>query len=333
MSGAASRVAQLRTLRRLDDAERTAREALAADPQDAAVLTELAAVLLSAERHADGLAAADAAAALAPQDERVHRVRGVLLARLGRHTEALHAGYAAVSLAPNEPFAALGYATVLQIAGRLDDVELAPAEPAAHLRLADVASDRHDLVTARRAYAETLRLDPDNAAARHDLAVLDLQAHRPGDALRGLVEAGRMDPTQPLVLRNIAAVVWRLAWLLRIVLVVGVFVVIAAGGGDGATPSVPVRIGGALVLGVVAVASWRTLRNLPASTRPATLAAVRADRPLAFTCVALAVCVGLFGAVAVTGIGVVAVLVWLVLALLAIVAVVVGLARRRRTPS
>lgn len=39
---------------------------------------------------------------------------------------------------------------------------------------------------------------------------------------------------------------------------------------------------------------------------------------------------GLFGAAAVTGIGIVALLVWLVLAVLAVVAVAVGLARRRR---
>lgn len=339
MNGAASRVAQLRALRRLDDAERTAREALTADPQDAALLVELAAVLLAAERNAEGLAAADAAAAAAPHDERVHRIRGVLLARLGRHPEALQAGYTAVSLAPNEPFAALGYATVLQLAGRLGEaqqvalraVALAPDEPAAHLRLADIASDRKDLHTARRAYAETLRLDPDNAAARHDLAVLDLQVNRPLEALRGLVEAGAMDPGQPLVLRNVAAVLWRLAWLLRIVLVVAVFVVVGVSGENAAVPADRVRVAGTLVLVVVALVTGYIVRGLPRQTRPAAFAAVRSDRPLAATYGALVLCVGLFVAVGVTGVALPAAFVWLVLALLAVLAVVVGTARRKRS--
>ena len=54
---------------------------------------------------------------------------------MDRHAEAVAAGYRCVQLAPNDPFAATGYARVLQRAGRLADaqqvarrvVELAPA--------------------------------------------------------------------------------------------------------------------------------------------------------------------------------------------------------------
>lgn len=337
------RVSQLRVLGRLDDAERAARTGLAAEPQDAALLVELSAVLLDAGRPADGLPAADAAVALAPEAERAHRLRALLLARLGRHVEATHAAYASVSLAPEEPYAALAYATVLQQAGRLDDamsvarraVELAPEEASAHLRLADIASDRDrpgDRDLARRAYAETLRLDPTNAAARHDLAVLDLHTRHTGQALRGLVEAGGMDPSIPVVLGNVAAVLWRLSWRMRILMLIGAFVVLATSSGspDPSVPTGAARIAAALVFAAAAFLAWRSSRDLPPNTGTVVRAALRRDRPLAFTYVALVLCGGVYLAVVVSGVAQVALVAWVVLLLLALVAVVVGLFRRFR---
>lgn len=339
MNAIADRVARLRILRRYDDAEREARRGLAAEPGDADLLMELAAVLLAQRRGADGLAVADAALAAAPQAERAHRIRAVLLAQLGRHAEALQAGYTSVSLAPEEPWAALGYATVLQQAGRLDDaqrvalraVSLAPDEPAAHLRLADIASDRGDLGTARAAYRETLRLDPDNATARHDLAVLDLNGKRPGRALRGLVEAGRLDPTIPVVLDNVGAVLWRLAWRVRVFLLVATLLVIGTTGeADLARPSVSGRVAGVLVLlAASGIAGWAA-RDLPARAVPVVRAALRGDRPLGVTFGALGLCLLVYAAVAVTGVALLGAVVWLVLAVLAVLAVGVGLVRRRR---
>ncbi|MHA6785869.1 tetratricopeptide repeat protein [Pseudonocardia saturnea] len=338
MNGLAGRVAQLRTLRRYDDAEREARRGLAAEPGDADLLMELAAVLLAQRRGADGLAVADAALAAAPQAERAHRIRAALLAQLGRHAEALQSGYTAVSLAPEEPWAALGYATVLQQAGRLDDahqvalraVSLAPEEPAVHLRLADIASDRGDSGTARAAYQETLRLDPDNAAARHDLAVLDLSGRRPGRALRGLVEAGRLDPSIPVVLGNVGAVLWRLSWRVRVFLFVATLLVVGTTGEtDPTQPSVRARVCGVLVLLAAAGIGWWAARDLPSQAVPVVRAALRADRPLTITFWALGLCLLVYAAVAVTGVVLFASAVVLVLGLLAVLAVGVGLFRKR----
>ena len=94
-----------------------------------------------------------------------------------------------------------------------------------------MTSDLGDRATARRAYAETLRLNPEHAAARHDLAVLDARAHRPGRALAGLVAAGRLDPTLPEVLRTVTAVCWQLSWRIRMLFFVGTLVTIGATGG------------------------------------------------------------------------------------------------------
>ncbi|CAA9395687.1 MAG: hypothetical protein AVDCRST_MAG66-1124 [uncultured Pseudonocardia sp.] len=85
------------------------------------------------------------------------------------------------------------------------------------------------------------------------------------------------------------------------------------------------------MLAVVGGAAWWFGRDLPPAARPAIGAALRQDRPLRFTWVALGVCVVMFLAVVLTGAaGLVVVLVWRILVLLTVVAVVVGGWRRLR---
>lgn len=337
------RAEHLRAVGRLDDAERTVREGLAEFPQDAGLLRGLAVLLLASERdrpdrHLEGLAAAEAACAAEPVAEHPHRLRALHLSMLDRHDEALEAGHRAVTLAPDDRYAATGYARVLQRAGRLADaaqvarrvVELAPLEAGSHFLLADVTSDLGDRATARAAYTETLRIDPAHAGARHDLAVLDARSHRPGRALGGLVDAGRLSPGETGVLRTVAAVLWQLSWRLRLMLLVSVFVVLGLSGRpEGA--AVATRAGAAAVLLVGALLARYETRDLPRGTWPVVVAAVRADRPLTVTWVALGLCVVLYLAVAVTGIAALAVAVWVVLLGLALLAVVVGLRRGTRS--
>ena len=217
-AGAALRVGHLTDLGRLADAEREARTALAAEPQSPALLAALSRVFLQARKHAAGLAAADSAAAQAPGDERVHRLRALHLSGLGRHRDAAGAAHAAVMLAPQEPLTAVTQARVLQHARLFADaltvarraVALDPNAAQTHLVLADIADDAGDRRLARAAYEEVLRLDPQHAVARHDLALLDARARRPVAALAGLVEAGTLDPSLPVVLRSMVAVLWQL---------------------------------------------------------------------------------------------------------------------------
>lgn len=337
------RAEHLRAVGRLDDAERTVRDGLAENPQDPALLRGLAVLLLASDRdrpdrHEEGLAAADAACAAEPGAEHPHRLRALHLSMLGRHEEALEAGYRAVSLAPDDRYAATGYARVLQRAGRLADaaqvarrvVELGPLEAGSHFLLADVTSDLGDAATARAAYTETLRLDPAHAGARHDLAVLDARSHRPGRALGGLVDAGRLAPGETGVLGTVAAVLWQLSWRLRLVLLVSVFLVLALSARpEGA--AVATRVGAVAVLLAGALLARHETRELPRGAWPVIRAAVRADRPLAVTWFALGLCVALYVAVALTGIAALAGAVWVVLLGLALLAVGVGLARRRRS--
>jgi Flp pilus assembly protein TadD len=337
-TAALERAENLRLLGRFDEAERTLRDALAATPDDPDLLGALGWVLYAADRPAEGMAAAEAALARAPQHGGFHRLRAALLSELDRHTEAVQESYTAVSLAPQDPGTARAHARVLSRAGRLREaadaarhaVALDPESSAAHLILADIADDLGDRRTARQAYEEALRLDPQNAVARHDLAVLDVNTRHPARALRGLVEAGRLDPTLPVVLQNVALVLWKLSWRLRMLFVVATIACVAASGPGPVDPTWSARIAAGVAMLVIGLLIWWTMRSLPARARPAVLAALRTDRPLRFTYLALAACAVLFLAVAVTGLGVFAAFVWLVLGLLGGLALVVGLVRRVR---
>jgi tetratricopeptide (TPR) repeat protein len=339
MSAAAlERAEKLRLLGRLDDAERALREALAGAPDDAGLLSELAWVLDLADRQSEGLVAAEAAISLDPQEARHHQIRASLLSGLNRHDEAVQAAFTAASLRPQEPKIARTYARVLSAAGRPREaydvarhaVALDPASSAAHLMLADIADDLRDRQTARRAYEEALRLDPQNALARHDLAVLDINTGHAARGLRGLVEAGALDPTMAIVLRTITHVLWKLSWRLRMLFVPATIACVVASGARPDEATWSARVAAAVALTVIGLLTWWTARGLPAGTRPAVLAALRADGPLRVTYLGMAACALLFLTVAVTGVGVFAAFVWLVLGLLGVLALVVGAMRRLR---
>lgn len=332
-AGAAVRVEHLTDLGRFAEAQQAAHTALAAEPHSPALLAALARVLLRTRDHAAGLAAADAAAALVPDDERIHRLRALHLSALGHHYWAEDAARTAVTLAPEEPLTAITEARVLQQARRFRDalvpaqraVALDPNLPQAHLVLADIADDAGDRRTARAAYQEVLRLDPQHAVARHDLAVLDARTRRPVAALAGLVEAGMLDPSLPTVLNTVAAVLWQLSWRLRMLLVVATVAVVGAAWSPTAT-----RVTAVVILLLAGLLTARTVRSLPSQARPVVLAALRTDRPLRFTYVAVATCVLIFVAVAVTGFAPLAAAVWMVLVVLGLLALLVGLFRRMR---
>jgi tetratricopeptide (TPR) repeat protein len=337
-SAALERAENLRLLGRLDDAERTLREALTAAPNEPGLLSELAWVLDLADRQAEGLAAAEAAIAVDPQEARHHQIRASLLSGLNRHEEAVHAAFTARSLRPHEPKIARTCARVLSAAGRLPEayeaarhaVALEPESATAHLMVADIADDLRDRQTARRAYEEALRLDPQNALARHDLAVLDVNTGHPMRGLRGLVEAGGIDPTMPIVLRTIAVVLWKLSWRLRMLFVPATIACVVASGAEPDDATWSARVAAAVSLLAIGLLTWWTVRDLPAATRPAVRAALRTDGPLRLTYLGMAACVLLFLAVAVTGVGVFAAFVWLVLGMLGLLALVVGAMRRLR---
>jgi tetratricopeptide (TPR) repeat protein len=316
----ALRAEQLGQVGRVEEAEHAARQALALDPENPRLLGTLSSTLLLAKRYDEGLAVAEAACAAGPELERPHRLRALHLSMLGRHAEAVQAGYASVTIEPDEPAAAHGYAKVLQRAGRPQDavqvarrvVELEPDSASSHLLLADCASDLRDKAhkdLARQEYEATLRIDPENAAAKHDLALLDARGRRPAKALAGLIAAGRLDPTMPEVMRTVVVVLWQLSWRLRMWLFVVTLFTLGASL-DSATGA---RISSGIVLVLTALLTWWTTRDLPRQTWPVVRKAVSTDRPLTITYVALALCVLLYLGALASGFGVMVVGVWIIL--------------------
>jgi len=322
------RIDGLRAIGRASEAEALLRTALLEEPQDAQLLWRLAAVLLVAKRPAEGVAAAAAAVAADPGNPNAHRVHGLLLAELGYLPQALHAAYTAVTLAPEHAHTAVAYSYVLGCARRYVDaaavarraVELAPLDADPHAQVGDIALASGDRATARRAYSEVLRLDPAHAGARRNLAALDHVGHRPREALRGLVEAGRMDPDVPEVLTLVTAVMWQLSWRMRIGLVVALIPVLVvhepAVGASWAT-----RITGITILVLAGVAAWWHLRELPRGTHTVVLAAIRRDALLVVTYAFIAICLLAYIVVAITGYALVAAIIWPLAILLAVVAV------------
>ena len=329
------RSSHLRQLDRLDDAEQVVRTALASQPHDATLLAELASVLLRANRYTEGLQVSSALIAAAPDSERGHRLYALMLSYLDRHAEAMPAAFVAVQLNPNEPLVALCYAIVLKRAGRLVEaeqtarkaIELDPSSADSHFQLADVLSERGQWDGARAAYLETLRLQPGHATARHDLAVLDVNTHRLTPALRGLIDAGALDPKLSQVLRNVRTLLWQLAWRLRIGLLIVTFttMLICAAGPPGLARTAATVV---LLLGVAA--GWWYVRRLPGQTATVAKEALRGDLPLALTGFSLAVCTALYLVVLVTGSVRYLVLVYPVLIGLGVFAAVVGAIRRNK---
>ena len=322
------RIDGLRAIGRSSEAEALLRTALIEEPQDARLLWRLAAVLYSADRHVEGLAAAAAAVAAEPENPDAHRLHGLLLAELGYLPQALHAAYTAATLAPEHAHTSVAYSHVLGRARRYIDaatvarraVELAPHDPETHAHVGDIALMSGDRATARRAYSEVLRLDPAHAGARRNLAALDHVGHRPREALRGLVEAGRMDPDVPEVLTLVTAVMWQLSWRMRIGLVVALIPLLIISTTSGGAPW-PTRIVGVAIIVLAGVAAWWHVRELPRGTQSVVLAAIRRDGLLVVTYVFIAICLLAYVVVAITGFAPAAAIIWPLAILLAVVAV------------
>jgi len=254
---AVERVAALRGLRRYAEAEREARAALAADPQDAALLAGLAAVLYDAGRYRAALAAAEASVAAAPEWAWPHRLRALALSGQTRHRMARPSARRAVELAPSDPDAALTLSWVLSAAGDRSDafaaarraVELGPELPRTQRRLADSHVALGNRRAARRHYREALRLDPDDA-----------------DALRGLAEiaVGRLEPGDPEAAPAMASV-------LTTTMLVAVFAplpaAIVAGTINGYSHAWAGRAGAMVILGPAALLVWRILGPLTIADR------------------------------------------------------------------
>ncbi|HTJ70860.1 MAG TPA: tetratricopeptide repeat protein [Actinospica sp.] len=218
------RAQQLYDLGRAAEALDVVGQILAGRPDNAEGL-RLAALCLSAVgRQDEAVRTARAAVAAEPDSEHGRRVLSHMHYKRGEFRLAANIALEATKLAPNEW---RGHMLLARCICHFDPQhatapaersrELGPDSPDTHFAcaLAYQALGRKD--DARAAYLKVLELNPQHAMALNNLAVLDRSAHRWDRALRGFRRALSSDPHQELARRNIDSIllsrVWRLTWL------------------------------------------------------------------------------------------------------------------------
>ena len=272
-------------LRRPDEALRHLDRALATAPHDDRLWCLRAQAMLQLDKPDDALEAARRAAGLDPTEEWSHRLASVALVNLGRSQEAVDEAREAVRLAPHLPIVrvqlAQAMATMPELRRSAYDEALAavtldPTEPECHLVVADTARKLGWTRQAEAAYRQVLTMDPANAAAMNNLAVLRLQQGRTADALSGFTAAAAHDPRMEVARRNVEVTAWKL--LQRVTLALWVTTWLASalyednGSTSGDVPLAGIPSGGAVapIIGAVIIAmlclqSWRAV---PVTARP-----------------------------------------------------------------
>jgi Flp pilus assembly protein TadD len=219
--GALARAEALLGLGRAAEARAHVVDVLAADPRNATALRQLARCQAAIGELDDALTTARRAIAAEPEAEHGHRVLSHVLLKRRDFTGAVRAARQALHLAPDNW---RGHLSLVEALRRVDGpsaytaarrlVELAPQEPDAHIAYGSAAAAAGDRVTARRSFERALALDPSNATARNNLAVLDMREKAWRRALAGFRASQRMDPTQQLARTNLDRLIGMVTGLL-----------------------------------------------------------------------------------------------------------------------
>lgn len=228
----------------------------------------------------------------------------------GRLPEALAAAFDVLTSYPNSLRAQYTYASLLREAGRDRDalavvneaLRLSPDVPDALVLRGDLYRSLSGAHAAEADYLQALRLQPGHALAVHNLAVSRLRMGTLTAAVRGLLEAGRLDPElTSLALGNIGLAVTRvLRWATAsVVFLAAALIVVTAMYNEGAATVLPRVVAVLLTLPLITAIVW-TVRTVPA---PTLRVVVRNKRLLGVRLlfVAVAVIVGLGTAAAAPG--------------------------------
>ncbi|MGX5682777.1 tetratricopeptide repeat protein [Schumannella luteola] len=187
----------------LEEAERMAREAVAALPHDSAPLRILALVLARRRKLVPAKAAANAAVELSPQDWRSHYTLAQIdeiVGSVGRYT---------VDAAGNA-------------------VRLAPLMAAPHILLGNAlfaTGRRHE---AESAYRTALRLDPQNTSAQLGLSAIQMTKREWASSARNMASILAVDPQAENARYNLLVPLKQLLWRLAILSVPLSFAAMAA---------------------------------------------------------------------------------------------------------
>ncbi|XVU22236.1 tetratricopeptide repeat protein [Actinoplanes sp. CA-054009] len=218
-AGAYWRAHRLAQVGRYDEAEKAARDGLAADPGDARLLTLLASVLRLRRDYAGALATADAAVAAAPQFADAHAERAENLIVMIRSRDAVAAAAEAVRLDPTEPTAHFVLARALASAKDYPRARAAaahgrsldPGSVEGLLTVADVERDAGNREAAVAAARAALAVSPGNPYGRWLLAMLDAERLRVRRSMRALRDVARDNPARA----DIVSMTWPIRGVLN----------------------------------------------------------------------------------------------------------------------
>ncbi len=177
-----------------------------------------------AGEHALMLAAADRAVFHGPNNEWGHRLRSMALRGLGRHMEAVAAATTAVRLAPLvwQPYINLAEALLkfpdparrkLAYEAARESVRLAPNVPSTHVTLGRVYASIGERAAALASYERALAIDPTDATAHTNLAILDLNRGRLTKAGQNLRAVAASNPGVSTYANNVGVAADR--WYIR----------------------------------------------------------------------------------------------------------------------
>lgn len=211
-----------------------------------------------------------------PEDEDTRHAHVLALYGQGRLPETLAAAFDVLTAYPNSLRAQYTYASLLHECGRDRDalavidetLRLSPAAPDALVLRGDLQRSLSGARAAEADYLQALRLQPDHGLAVHNLAVGRLRMGSLTQAVRGLLDAVRLDPAlAPLALGNITLAVTRaLRWATAsVVFLAAALIVVTAMYDDGMPSLLPRVLAVALTAPVIIAIVW-TVRTVPAPT-------------------------------------------------------------------
>jgi Flp pilus assembly protein TadD len=220
-AGELERIESLIDLGRYEQADLRLRSFLARDPVSARGWRRLASVSQRLHRPAASLAAARRAVAIAPTSHLSHIVLADALGGIRRWRDAVGAAREAVRLAPNASSAHYTLANVLRRGGHRSRgeavvearraVALDAHDPNCHNLLGLCLRAKGRRTEAFAAFAEGLRLDPENTLILNNLGALRLDRHDPAGAGRAIVSGLRIDAQQETLQRNLGAILMQVA--------------------------------------------------------------------------------------------------------------------------
>jgi tetratricopeptide (TPR) repeat protein len=267
------RVEVLCQLDRAEEAVPLLELALAENPDSADLWRHLAYVQAQLDQPSAALEATGRSLEIEPDEEWAHRLASLALDKLGRHADAIAAAQQATRLDPDNWRAHVRLALALLAAGgrhreawavATHAAELAPHEPEVHNTVGAMALAVDDYTQAENAFRHVLELDPDNAKAIHNLALVERARGRLGQAAARFGDAVASDPrmhdsamaVDDSLLELLRRTVWFTATLTGVLVVLGLV-------GRG-VQSVAYGVF-ALLLGVTA---WSAYSQVPPYLRP-----------------------------------------------------------------